>query len=130
MNQKLSFSLLQPAGEYEYRVLPDYVLHDLGLDGFLQEVSNDAKQRRMIANILSKISPSPAVSIYRQQIFADILKNPEKETDPALVHDQELVQKYYKMWMDWDTRNRLGIEFSKFVKDNHLACALGEQHRE
>ena len=77
MNQKLSFSLLQPAGEYEYRVLPDYVLHDLGLDGFLQEVSNDAKQRRMIANILSKISPSPAVSIYRQQIFADILKNPE-----------------------------------------------------
>ena len=42
--------------------------------------------------------------------IADILKNPEKETDPALIHDQELVQKYYKMWMDWDTRNELGIE--------------------
>ena len=73
MNQKLSFSLLQPAGEYEYRVLPDYVLHDLGLDGFLQEVSNDAKQRRMIANILSKISPSPFRS---RHPFRYLLRHP------------------------------------------------------
>ena len=42
--------------------------------------------------------------------LADILKNPEKETDEALIHDQELVQKYYKMWLDWDTRNELGVQ--------------------
>ena len=42
--------------------------------------------------------------------IAALLSNPEKETDPALIHDQELVQKYYQMWMDWDSRNQLGIE--------------------
>ena len=42
--------------------------------------------------------------------ITELLTNPEKETDPALIHDQELVQKYYKMLMDWDTRNALGIE--------------------
>lgn len=42
--------------------------------------------------------------------LADILKNPERETDEALIHDQELVQKYYKMWLDWDTRNELGVQ--------------------
>ena len=42
--------------------------------------------------------------------LVDILKNPEKETDEALIHDQELVQKYYKMWLDWETRNGLGVQ--------------------
>ena len=42
--------------------------------------------------------------------LVDILKNPEKETDEALIHDQELVQKYYKMWLDWETRNSLGVQ--------------------
>ena len=42
--------------------------------------------------------------------LSDILKNPEKETDPALIHDQELVQKYYRMWLDWDARNKLGVQ--------------------
>ncbi len=89
MNQKLSFSLLQPAGEnVEYRILSDNVLHDLGLDGFLKEVSDDAKQRRMIANVLSKITPSPAVSIYRQQIFADIFNNPELRKTMLDLFDQ------------------------------------------
>ena len=40
----------------------------------------------------------------------DILKNPEKETDAALIHDQELVQKYYSMWLDWESRNKLGVQ--------------------
>ena len=42
--------------------------------------------------------------------IAELLSNPEKETDPALIHDQALVQKYYQMWMDWDSRNKLGID--------------------
>jgi len=89
MNQKFAFSLLQPAGEsIEYRILSDNVLHDLGLDGFLQGVSDDAKHRRMISNVLSKITPSPAVSIYRQQIFSDILKNPELRKTMLDLFDQ------------------------------------------
>ena len=49
--------------------------------------------------------------------LADILKNPEKETDPALIHDQELVQKYYTMWLDWDARNELGMSALKELID-------------
>lgn len=47
----------------------------------------------------------------------DILENPEKETDPALIHDQELVQKYYTMWLDWDARNKLGVSALKDLLD-------------
>lgn len=47
----------------------------------------------------------------------DILKNPEKETDPELVHDQELVQKYYQMWMDWDSRNEIGVQVLRELLD-------------
>ena len=49
--------------------------------------------------------------------LADILKNPEKETDPDLIHDQELVQKYYKMWMDWQARDELGMDALKELLD-------------
>ena len=49
--------------------------------------------------------------------LADILKNPEKETDQALIHDQELAQKYYKMWLDWDKRNELGVSALRELLD-------------
>lgn len=74
----MGFSLLQPVGmDVEYRCLPDYVIHDLGLDTFCQEVSGDAKERRMIFNVLSKITDDANVAAYRQHIFGDILRLPE-----------------------------------------------------
>lgn len=78
MKQGSVFSLMQPVGaDTEYHRLPDHVIHDLGLDAFFQEVSNDAKERRMIANVLSDISSDPSTALYRQQIFGDILRLPE-----------------------------------------------------
>ena len=63
MSQKPAFSLLQPSGvKIEYKILPEQVMHDLGLDAFCKEISGDATERRMIANVLSKISSDPAVS--------------------------------------------------------------------
>ena len=71
------FSLMQPsAAEIEYHRLPDNVIHDLGLETFLQEISNDPKERRLITNVLSEIAPDPSVASYRQQIFGDILRLP------------------------------------------------------
>lgn len=61
----------------------------------------------------SSYDPITARSIEVDAQISDILKNPEKETDPALIHDQDLVQKYYKMWMDWDARNELGVSHLK-----------------
>lgn len=78
MQLNSGFSLLQPAGVHvKYRELPDSVIHDLGLEAFCEEISDDAKERRMITDILSNISPNPAVAIYRQKIFGDILHLPE-----------------------------------------------------
>ena len=78
MKQSSGFSLMQPVGaEIEYCRLPDHVLHDLGLDVFCKEISDDAKERRFIMNVLSNLSPDPAVALYRQQIFGDILRLPE-----------------------------------------------------
>ena len=78
MNQPAGFSLLQPAGsEPAYRTLPEHVLHDLGLEAFCQAVTNDAKERRLITNVLSQMTDDAAVAAYRREIFADILRLPE-----------------------------------------------------
>ena len=78
MDRSTGFSLMQPAGaDAEYRILPDNVMHDLGLDAFCAEISGDSKERRLITNVLSKLSPDPAVAVYRQQIFGDIFRLPE-----------------------------------------------------
>lgn len=77
MDKSGGFSLLQPAvAEIKYRRLPDNTMHDLGLDAFCQEVSSDARERRLIANILSQITDDAGVALYRQQIFGDIFRLP------------------------------------------------------
>ena len=78
MSQHNGFSLLQPAGTSpEYRRLPDHVMHDLGLEAFCQAVSGDAKEQRLITNVLSQMTDDGKVAVYRQQIFGDILRIPE-----------------------------------------------------
>ena len=77
----MGFSLMQPAGTTPvYQTLPDHVLHDLGLDAFCQEISSDAKERRMIVNVLSQMTDDANVAAYRQQIFGDILRLPDLRT--------------------------------------------------
>ena len=74
-------SLLQPPGTAAaFRKLPDHVMHDLGLDTFCQSISDDARERRMIENILSQITDDAGVAEYRRQIFGDILRLPELRT--------------------------------------------------
>ena len=78
MGDCMGFSLLQPArANPVYHRLPDHVMHDLGLESFCEAVSGDAKERRLIENILSQITDDADVAAYRRQIFADILHLPE-----------------------------------------------------
>lgn len=78
MNQSSGFSLLHPAGSNaEYRSLPDDVMHDLGLEDFCQALSNDAKECRLVANVLSRITDDPDVAAYRRKVFADIFRLPD-----------------------------------------------------
>lgn len=78
MERSPGFSLMQPAGaEIEYKKLPDNVMHDLGLDVFCEKITGDAKERRLIMNVLSRISPDDSVAAYRREIFGDVLRLPE-----------------------------------------------------
>lgn len=65
----------------------------------------------------SSYDPITARAMEVDDQISEILKNPEKETDPELIHSQDLVQKYYKMWMDWDRRNELGVQHLKELLD-------------
>ncbi|MDO5132451.1 MAG: M13 family metallopeptidase [Eubacteriales bacterium] len=40
----------------------------------------------------------------------EILKSGVAFSDPEIARSQKLVQEYYHMWLDWDTRNALGVE--------------------
>lgn len=105
MNQKTGFSLLQPFGiDIEYRRIPDHVMHDLGLDTFFQEISTDAKERRLVANVLSQISDDPKVAAYRQHIFGDIFRLPELRKNML-----ELFDKIQFMW-DFSTMHKTSDE--------------------
>lgn len=65
----------------------------------------------------SSYDPIIKRSIEVEEQLLNILQNPEKETDPDLIHDQELVQNYYNMWMDWDSRNKVGVTALKELLD-------------
>ena len=78
MDNNIGFSLLHPVGtDSGYRRLPDNVLHDLGLEEFCKAISGDAKERRLITNVLSQITDDVNVAAYRRQVFRDILRLPE-----------------------------------------------------
>ena len=66
MERHTGARLLHPAGTAPvYRRLPAHVMHDLGLEAFCEAVSNDAKERRMITNILSQVTDDARVADYR-----------------------------------------------------------------
>ena len=74
-------------------------------DDFHLYVNRDWIMNTELPSGYASYDPISARSMEVDGQISDILRNPEKESDPALIHDQELVQKYYKMWMDWDARN-------------------------
>ena len=87
------------------------------VDDFHLHVNRDWMINTQIPDGYSSYDPITERAIEVDGQLMDILKNPEKETDPALIHDQELVQKYYKMWLDWDSRNELGFDALKELID-------------
>ena len=91
---------VQELGESEVKLEDDFHLF-VNRDWILNTVLPDG---------YSSYDPITARAMEVDEQISGILQNPEKETDPDLIHAQDLVQKYYKMWMDWDARNKLGVE--------------------
>lgn len=109
MDKSGGFSLLQPAvAEIKYRRLPDNTMHDLGLDAFCQEVSSDARERRLIANILSQITDDAGVALYRQQIFGDIFRLPDLRKNMMELFDKIQFMKDFSS-MHKTTDEELGL---------------------
>ena len=86
-------------------------------DDFHLYVNRDWILNTRLPDGYSSYDPITARAMEVDEQVSAILKNPEKETDPDLVHAQDLVQKYYKMWMDWDQRNELGVQHLKELLD-------------
>lgn len=87
------------------------------VDDFHHYVNRNWMLNTRIPDGYSSYDPITERALEVDAQLSDILKNPEKETDPLLIHDQELVQKYYKMWMDWQARDELGMEALKELLD-------------
>ena len=86
-------------------------------DDFHLHVNRDWMVSTTLPDGYSSFDPITGRAMEVDGQIMDILQNPEKETDQALSHDQELVQKYYNMWMDWDARNILGTDQLKELLD-------------
>lgn len=89
------------------------VLSDKGTpltDNFHLDVNRDWAVNTKLPDGYAAYDAMRERSMEVEDQLVELLENPEKETDPGIAHDQELVQKYYKMWMDWDHRNELGIK--------------------
>ena len=87
------------------------------VDDFHHHVNRNWMLNTKIPDGYSSFDPITERMLEVDAQLMDILKNPEKETDPDLIHDQELVQKYYKMWMDWQARDELGMDALKELLD-------------
>lgn len=78
MKNNRQFSILFPYYEdTKYRQLSDTACHDLGLDIICKELTDNPEERNFIMNVISNMTADPRVALYRQKVFADILKLPD-----------------------------------------------------
>ena len=74
VDNRRAVSLTGAAGRTEeMKTLDDVTVHDLGIDQIVQKVTDDVKEQQVILRILTNMSPSPAMTKYRQDVFDDIL---------------------------------------------------------
>ena len=71
---KISIIFPKP-GREGYRKLPEYTLHDLGLDAIVKLLSKKEMEQNLILNVMTQITADPAVANYRQEVFDDIYRN-------------------------------------------------------
>ena len=98
------FSILFPYNnEASFKQMSECTCHDLGLDTFCKELTNDSLEQRMIMNVLSNMTADHRTAVYRQKIFADILKLPEmRKRLSELFEKIEFIRKFSTNRMESD----------------------------
>ena len=106
MKQDKYFSILFPYYEStEYKQLSAVSCHDLGIDSLCDWLTVDAKERRMISDVLSNMTSDPRVAQYRQKVFADIIRLPELRTELMELFDKmEFIRNFGIMHKTSDER--------------------------
>ena len=109
MKQDNFFSILFPYYENtEYRQLSAVACHDLGIDTLCDRLTTDAKERRMISDVLANMTADPRVARYRQKVFADILRLPKLRTELMELFDKmEFIRNFGIMHKTTD--EKLGV---------------------
>lgn len=77
MDSIRNFSLLSPAGEYEYFTLSENTANDLSVDFIIENVTSTNSERNILKNILMKMPVCKSVIQYRQAIYNDLKNVPE-----------------------------------------------------
>ena len=109
MNDIGTFSLLYPDQKnISISKLSETACHDLGLDNICRKITNDTKEQRLIMNVLSEMTADRATALYRQKIFADILRLPELRKRMTELFDKvEFIRNFGIMHKDSD--EKLGL---------------------
>ena len=109
MNDIGTFSLLYPDQKnITISKLSETACHDLGLDNICRKMTNDTKEQRLIMNVLSEMTADRATALYRQKIFADILRLPELRKRMTELFDKvEFIRNFGIMHKDSD--EKLGL---------------------
>lgn len=78
MEIKRQYSILYPDLDgVEYKQLSETACHDLALDVLCKNLTEDARESKMIMETISHMTADPRVATYRQKVFCDILRLPD-----------------------------------------------------
>lgn len=124
MNEK-PFSILYPQSEkIPYKRLSETVCHDLGLDTLCEALTEDNKERRLIMEVLSGMTPDPKTALFRQKVFADILALPELRTTMMELFERiEFIRNFGTMHKSTDEELGIWHLLHRLDElDNYIRC--------
>ncbi len=117
-------SLIHPTGHGDdYTQLSDVAVHDLGFDAICEQLSDKEPERRMILNVMSRMTPDPYVAKYRGDIFDDIMKYPDMRNRMLeILNEVKFLKEFGSFKRDydetagaWDLIHRLD-EINDYIK--------------
>ncbi len=96
MEMKSKYSILYPDIEnVVYKQLSETACHDLALDVLCKNLTDDAKEYKLIMETISHMTENPQVAEYRQKIFCDILRLPDVRKRMVELFDKfEFIRSY------------------------------------
>ena len=108
-------SILFPDQEHvTYVMIPDETWHDLGMDAVVEKVAKTPHEVPLLQRVMASLTPDPAVSRFRADVFADLLALPEARNQLLTLLEQ--VKTFYDYGVSrshsgddglWDLMHRL-----------------------